>query len=113
MRAFSEKGIVTKNSPLEVAEESDALITMLPSSAHVSFESNRWCYINIQSNMTGNLLYLFLDVFWQIYECFSLKIEHFVTFSSDSLGSGYIVTTEMSCCLYVGVRCLHGTERYP
>ncbi|XP_057763867.1 probable 3-hydroxyisobutyrate dehydrogenase, mitochondrial isoform X2 [Salvia miltiorrhiza] len=35
MRAFSEKGFLVKNSPLEVAEESDAVITMLPSSAHV------------------------------------------------------------------------------
>lgn len=36
MKAFSKKGVLTKNSPLEVAEESDAVITMLPSSAHVS-----------------------------------------------------------------------------
>lgn len=35
MKAFSKKGILTKNSPLEVAEDSDAIITMLPSSAHV------------------------------------------------------------------------------
>lgn len=36
MKAFSKKGVLTKNSPLEVAEESDAVITMLPSSAHVT-----------------------------------------------------------------------------
>ncbi|PIN04352.1 putative dehydrogenase [Handroanthus impetiginosus] len=35
MKKFSDKGILTKNSPLEVAEASDAVITMLPSSAHV------------------------------------------------------------------------------
>ncbi|EYU19111.1 hypothetical protein MIMGU_mgv1a008204mg [Erythranthe guttata] len=35
MKKFSEQGILTKNSPLEVAEASDAVITMLPSSAHV------------------------------------------------------------------------------
>ncbi|KAI3455923.1 hypothetical protein Pfo_012586 [Paulownia fortunei] len=35
MKKFSEKGILTRNSPLEVAEASDAVITMLPSSAHV------------------------------------------------------------------------------
>ncbi|KAL1560517.1 3-hydroxyisobutyrate dehydrogenase [Salvia divinorum] len=35
MKAFSDKGFLTKNSPLQVAEESDAVITMLPSSAHV------------------------------------------------------------------------------
>ncbi|KAL0305412.1 UNVERIFIED_CONTAM: putative 3-hydroxyisobutyrate dehydrogenase, mitochondrial [Sesamum radiatum] len=34
MKKFSDKGILTKNSPLEVAEASDAVITMLPSSAH-------------------------------------------------------------------------------
>lgn len=39
MNAFSDKGFLTKNSPLGVAEESDAVITMLPSSAHVSFKS--------------------------------------------------------------------------
>lgn len=38
MKRFSEKGILTKNSPLEVAEASDAVITMLPSSSHVSFK---------------------------------------------------------------------------
>ncbi|GER24657.1 leucine-rich receptor-like protein kinase family protein [Striga asiatica] len=36
MAKFSEKGILTKNSPLEVAEASDAVITMLPSSNHVT-----------------------------------------------------------------------------
>ncbi|XP_041996053.1 probable 3-hydroxyisobutyrate dehydrogenase, mitochondrial [Salvia splendens] len=35
MKAFSDKGFLTKNSPLGVAEESDTVITMLPSSAHV------------------------------------------------------------------------------
>ncbi|KAL7131174.1 hypothetical protein ABFS83_13G180700 [Erythranthe nasuta] len=35
MKKFSEQGILTKNSPIEVAEASDAVITMLPSSAHV------------------------------------------------------------------------------
>ncbi|KAL8512627.1 hypothetical protein ACS0TY_018932 [Phlomoides rotata] len=35
MKKFSEKGVLTKNSPLEVAETSDAVITMLPSSEHV------------------------------------------------------------------------------
>ncbi|KAL3520263.1 hypothetical protein ACH5RR_018412 [Cinchona calisaya] len=35
MKIFSEKGILTKESPIEVAENSDVLITMLPSSNHV------------------------------------------------------------------------------
>lgn len=35
MRNFSDQGILTRNSPVEVAESSDAVITMLPSSAHV------------------------------------------------------------------------------
>lgn len=35
MKIFSEKGIVTKESPFEVAETSDVVITMLPSSASV------------------------------------------------------------------------------
>ncbi|KAK6150149.1 hypothetical protein DH2020_017674 [Rehmannia glutinosa] len=35
MKKFSEKGILTKKSPVEVAEASDAVITMLPSSSHV------------------------------------------------------------------------------
>ncbi|CAI9089604.1 OLC1v1024205C1 [Oldenlandia corymbosa var. corymbosa] len=35
MKIFSEKGIVTKDTPFEVAETSDLVITMLPSSTHV------------------------------------------------------------------------------
>jgi 3-hydroxyisobutyrate dehydrogenase len=36
MKKFSDDGIPTKRSPLEVSESSDVVITMLPSSAHVS-----------------------------------------------------------------------------
>jgi 3-hydroxyisobutyrate dehydrogenase-like beta-hydroxyacid dehydrogenase len=36
MKKFSDDGIPTKRSPLEVSESSDVIITMLPSSAHVS-----------------------------------------------------------------------------
>ncbi|XP_027089265.1 probable 3-hydroxyisobutyrate dehydrogenase, mitochondrial isoform X1 [Coffea arabica] len=35
MKIFSERGILTKESPFEVADSSDVLITMLPSSNHV------------------------------------------------------------------------------
>lgn len=35
MKKFSDDGIPTKRSPLEVSESSDVVITMLPSSAHV------------------------------------------------------------------------------
>ncbi|KAL6873788.1 hypothetical protein ACP4OV_013870 [Aristida adscensionis] len=35
MKKFSDDGIPTKKSPLEVSESSDVIITMLPSSAHV------------------------------------------------------------------------------
>ncbi|KAL3833727.1 hypothetical protein ACJIZ3_008463 [Penstemon smallii] len=35
VKSFSEKGILTKNSPFEVAEASDVVITMLPSSSIV------------------------------------------------------------------------------
>ncbi|CAI9773305.1 unnamed protein product [Fraxinus pennsylvanica] len=35
MKMFSEKGILTKESPVEVAKASDVVITMLPSSSHV------------------------------------------------------------------------------
>lgn len=34
-KTFSEKGIPTKESPIEIAERSDVVITMLPSSRHV------------------------------------------------------------------------------
>ena len=36
MKKFSDDGIPTKQSPLEVSESSDVVITMLPSSSHVS-----------------------------------------------------------------------------
>ncbi|KAK9267348.1 hypothetical protein L1049_009772 [Liquidambar formosana] len=35
MKTFSDKGVPTKETPLEVAEASDVVITMLPSSSHV------------------------------------------------------------------------------
>lgn len=35
-KMFSDKGISVKESPLEVAEVSDVVITMLPSPTHVS-----------------------------------------------------------------------------
>ncbi|XP_077243880.1 6-phosphogluconate dehydrogenase family protein isoform X2 [Tasmannia lanceolata] len=35
MKKFSEKGIPTKETPFDVAESSDVIITMLPSSSHV------------------------------------------------------------------------------
>ncbi|KAK3134357.1 hypothetical protein QOZ80_6AG0548070 [Eleusine coracana subsp. coracana] len=35
MKKFSDDGIPTKQSPLEVSESSDVIITMLPSSSHV------------------------------------------------------------------------------
>ncbi|XP_058071614.1 probable 3-hydroxyisobutyrate dehydrogenase, mitochondrial isoform X3 [Magnolia sinica] len=34
-KKFSDKGVPTKETPLEVAESSDVIITMLPSSSHV------------------------------------------------------------------------------
>lgn len=36
MKKFSDKGVPTKQTPFEVAESSDVIITMLPSSSHVS-----------------------------------------------------------------------------
>lgn len=36
MKMFSDKGIPTKETPAEVAQTSDVIITMLPSSSHVS-----------------------------------------------------------------------------
>ncbi|PSS02608.1 3-hydroxyisobutyrate dehydrogenase [Actinidia chinensis var. chinensis] len=35
MKFFSEKGILTKDSPFEIAEASDIIVSMLPSSTHV------------------------------------------------------------------------------
>lgn len=35
MKIFMDEGILTKESPLEIAETSDVVITMLPSSSHV------------------------------------------------------------------------------
>jgi len=37
MKKFSVMGVPTKETPFEVAEASDVVITMLPSSSHVSF----------------------------------------------------------------------------
>lgn len=37
MTMFSAKGVLTEDSPLKVAETSDVVITMLPSSNHVRF----------------------------------------------------------------------------
>lgn len=37
MKKFSDMGVLTKETPFEVAEASDVVITMLPSSSHVSF----------------------------------------------------------------------------
>lgn len=37
MKMFSDKGVLTEDSPLKVAETSDVVITMLPSSNHVRF----------------------------------------------------------------------------
>jgi 3-hydroxyisobutyrate dehydrogenase-like beta-hydroxyacid dehydrogenase len=37
MKKFSDDGIPTKLSPLEVSKSSDVVITMLPSSAHMFF----------------------------------------------------------------------------
>lgn len=36
MKKFSDMGAATKETPLKVAEASDVVITMLPSSSHVS-----------------------------------------------------------------------------
>lgn len=36
MKMFSDMGVPTKETPFEVAEASDVVITMLPSSSHVS-----------------------------------------------------------------------------
>lgn len=36
MRTFDERGVQTKETPFEIAETSDVVITMLPSSSHVS-----------------------------------------------------------------------------
>lgn len=36
MKKFSEKGIPSKETPFEVAETSDVVITMLPSASNVS-----------------------------------------------------------------------------
>lgn len=36
MKKFSDLGVDTKKTPYEVAEDSDVVITMLPSSSHVS-----------------------------------------------------------------------------
>ncbi|RVW81503.1 putative 3-hydroxyisobutyrate dehydrogenase, mitochondrial [Vitis vinifera] len=36
MRMFAERGVPTKETPFEIAETSDVVITMLPSSSHVS-----------------------------------------------------------------------------
>lgn len=37
MKKFSDMGAATKETPSEVAEASDVVITMLPASSHVSF----------------------------------------------------------------------------
>ena len=39
MKLFSDRGILTKESPFEVTEASDVVITMLPSPKHVRFDS--------------------------------------------------------------------------
>jgi 3-hydroxyisobutyrate dehydrogenase-like beta-hydroxyacid dehydrogenase len=36
MQAFAANGALVARSPLEVAEQSDVVITMLPAAAHVS-----------------------------------------------------------------------------
>lgn len=55
MKKFSEDGIPTKRSPLEVSESSDVIITMLPSSAHVSwlgFFMRRWWLTSTSCNLS-------------------------------------------------------------
>lgn len=37
MKRFSDIGAAAKETPFEVAEASDVVITMLPTSSHVSF----------------------------------------------------------------------------
>lgn len=37
MKKFSERGVPAKETPREVAESSDVIITMLPSSSNVSY----------------------------------------------------------------------------
>lgn len=37
MKMFSEMGVSARDTPYEVAQESEVVITMLPSSAHVSY----------------------------------------------------------------------------
>lgn len=49
MKKFSDKGICTKETAGEIAESSDVVITMLPSSSNVSnlcfhLQSNFWLY---------------------------------------------------------------------
>jgi len=40
MKKFSDDGIPTKQSPLEVSESSDVVITMLPSSSHATLKTH-------------------------------------------------------------------------
>lgn len=49
MKKFSDMGVETKETPLEVAEASDVVITMLPSSSHVSFLVYVILFIGIDS----------------------------------------------------------------
>lgn len=52
MKMFSDMGVPTKETPFEVAEASDVVITMLPSSSHVSimiqFADLKHTYVHTQ-----------------------------------------------------------------
>lgn len=60
MKLFTDKGAEAKSSPLEVAEASDVVFTMLPSSAHVSLKFLFSSYLNIiSSNFTETWAYYY------------------------------------------------------
>uniref|UniRef100_A0A2N9J8V3 3-hydroxyisobutyrate dehydrogenase n=1 Tax=Fagus sylvatica TaxID=28930 RepID=A0A2N9J8V3_FAGSY len=42
MKKFSDMGVPTKETPFEVAEASDVVITMLPSSSHIALSVDHW-----------------------------------------------------------------------
>lgn len=63
MKKFSDMGVETKETPLEVAEASDVVITMLPSSSHVSFLVYVILFIGIDSIFWKKLSFNGLPLF--------------------------------------------------
>ncbi|XP_059435501.1 probable 3-hydroxyisobutyrate dehydrogenase, mitochondrial isoform X2 [Corylus avellana] len=57
LKKFSDMGVVTKETPFEVAEASDVVITMLPSSSHVVLFVDNWMNpVMLDAPVSGGVL---------------------------------------------------------